>query len=277
MPSKKLQIIALTALSLTAITSIAFGMGGQKIPEFRTIVREQPLYNRIPEKFKNRSLIYYRSLLQQADDFSCGIRTMFQIYSLESAAQKEALEDRSLESTLSNLLQNKKMLSKIRRRVQQCIEPGYDLTQGVYDYHLYDAAYTKLQHLKDKFLVLYLTDGTNQINTHDLTQHEQETFYEMCVEENQIPISKSQTFKNLIGQLDKPSDTAHFACLTSHHWFLATIKLNKQGKAQLLVFNTTNYDLDADGNIYFMIDQLLDEVATINETKNKRLARHNQY
>jgi hypothetical protein len=86
----------------------------------------------------------------------------------------------------------------------------------------------------------------------------------MCCNENLVPLFESQAFNDLMGQLEKPSDTAHFACLTSAHWFSATFKLNKRGKAQLLVFNPTNSDLDRNKNIYFMIDQLLAQVAFIN-------------
>ncbi len=236
----------------------------RSLQELRHRNRAAFLYNHIPESLKNRSLTYYRSLIQQEDQFSCGSRMLSNADSLARAVYKTKTEGTTFENNLAYYLSNVNKLETIHRKIRS-VHPEFNSGTELYDYQIYHAIDTKLHLLKDRFLTIYF-DETHGMTTLDFTQMGAETYQSFCSRENNyVPLTQSRSFSYLLRQLKEKYDMIHFGCLTNEHWFLATIILNSHLKAQLFVIDSANNDVEHCPNMHHVIDQLLHYVAKKNE------------
>lgn len=224
----------------------------------------EPLYNHVPVSLKNRSLTYYRSLIQQADEFSCGSRMLAHADILTRVAYKTKTEGISFETNLINYLSNQSRFEKVHQKIKS-INPEYDYQAGLYDDQIYNAIEKKFPLLKDLFLTVYY-DATHGMTTLDFTHMECETYQEFCADEhNYIPLAQSRSFRYLLNLLKNKYDMAHLGCLVNNHWFLATVMINQSNRVQLLVIDSENREFKNWPDMHHLVDQLLHYVKQKNE------------
>ena len=136
----------------------------KKRPEILTRKRfGESLYNSKSELLLKRhrsSFIYYKALLEQTDNFSCGYRMLFHMLCVEKSITK-AKEQTNFEEYLGLLLKNERYLKKYTTKIQDYIEeiePSYNFSDGLTDRQVISFIASKLPHLKEKVLTIYIDE-----------------------------------------------------------------------------------------------------------------------
>ena len=232
------------------------------------------IYNRLPKSFKKRPIVYYRSLMEQYDKFSCGHRLLFHALSIERAAKKAKRENIPLEKSLSWLLKDQESLSDVWNKISSHINetnPSFDQRYGLYAYQLFEISQTKLPMLKKKLIPVYLKNNNEVMALENPDKKDQATIFcqeylESTQDEKFCKLHESTDLPLILDKLQEPFDTAHFACLFDDHWILATCILNEQTKAELLVFDPENNDISDSQAMRSTLAKLLDLTEQINKT-----------
>lgn len=232
------------------------------------------LYNHVPGRFKKRRFTYVKSLNEQRDNFSCGHRTLFHALSIERAVKK-ARRGFPLEENLSWLLRDEKSLSDVYHKVTSYInetKADTDQSLGLYAYQILGTSQKKIPMLKDKLVPIYC-ETNGEITIAHNPKHNQDTLFPDEYFENlkhpvHVKIKESEELSFQLNKLKEPYDTTHFACLMDDHWILATVILDVNYKAKLIMVDSSNHDVATNKSMITTIETLLECIEEMNNKKN---------
>lgn len=242
---------------------------------------DESIFNRkleLPKRLKS-TFVYYKALLEQSDNFSCGYRMLFHILCIERAVRSAFEKQTNLEEFLAPLLRNERYLHKCARKMQDyihSIESDYDFSNGLTDQQITGFIETKLPHLKEKILIMYIDAEDNELVTKESERLTYKTGIHQTIStkikgEEFIKLDNSKQLHSNLRRLSAPFDTCHFACMLSgnpNHWISASIHIDAYNEAKLSIIDSNNTYIEQRPVMGQCIEKLMNYVEEVNARNN---------